>query len=66
MTLSERMVEYRAKNRLSQRELATLVGVTTQTINGVETGVQTPSRVTEAKIELVIGKEKYEAVNQQN
>ena len=64
MTLSERMVEYRAKNRLSQRELATLVGVTTQTINSAETGTQSPSKVTVAKIELVIGKEKDEVIDQ--
>lgn len=57
MTLQDRMVEYRAKKRLSQRELGELCGLTTQTINSVENGLQEPSRVTVAKIELVIGKE---------
>lgn len=57
MTLSERMVQYRAKEGLSQARLAERVGVTLQTINSVETGSQTPSKVTVAKIEQVIGKE---------
>lgn len=57
MTLPERMIEYRAKERISQTELAKRVGVTLQTINSVENGTQTPSKLTIAKIELVIGKE---------
>lgn len=56
MTLSERMIEYRAKERISQTELAKRVGVTLQTINSVENGTQSPSKLTLAKIELVIGK----------
>lgn len=57
MKLSERMVRYRAKERISQSELARRCGVSLQTINSVENDLQTPSKVTEAKIELVIGKE---------
>lgn len=57
MTLQDRMVEYRAKERLSQKELGKRCGLTTQTINSVENGLQEPSKVTLAKIELVIGKE---------
>lgn len=57
MTLSERMVLYRAKERISQSELAKRCGVTLQTINSVENEIQTPSKVTIAKIELVIGGE---------
>ena len=56
MTLQERMVEYRAKERISQSELAKRCGVSLQTINSVENGLQKPSAVTVAKIELVIGK----------
>ena len=56
-TLSERMIEYRAVNRLSQTALAQKCGVTLQTINSVENGIQKPSKLTKAKIELVIGKE---------
>ena len=67
MTLQERMVLYRAKNRITQGELAARCGVTKQTINSVEQGKQEPSRVTLAKIELVVGKEDDNAViDQQN
>ncbi len=57
MTLQERMIEYRAKERISQTELAERAGVTLQTINQVENGRQEPGKMTVAKIELVIGKE---------
>ena len=57
MTLQERMIQYRAKHDISQRELAEKVGVSVQTINSVENGTQTPAKVTQAKIELVIGKD---------
>jgi DNA-binding XRE family transcriptional regulator len=57
MTLQERMVEYRAKERISQTELADRCGVSYQTINSVENGTQEPSKVTQARIELIIGKE---------
>lgn len=59
-TLQERMIEYRAKERINQKELATRVGVSLQTINTVENGLQEPSNLTKAKIELVVGKEKEE------
>jgi DNA-binding XRE family transcriptional regulator len=51
------MIEYRAKERISQKELANRCGVSYQTINSVENGTQDPSKVTTAKIELIIGKE---------
>lgn len=57
LSLSDRMVKYRASERISQRELAARCGVTLQTINSIENGLQRPSRVTLAKIELVIGVE---------
>lgn len=56
MTLQERMVDYRAKERISQQELADRCGVSKQTIYSVENSLQTPSKVTTAKIELVVGK----------
>lgn len=58
--LAEKMVVYRAKKRLSQEKLAHLCGVSLQTINSIETGAQTPSRVTEAKIRLVVDKKEEE------
>lgn len=57
MTLQERMIEYRAKERINQGELAERCGLSKQTINSIENGVQDPSKVTIAKIELVVGKE---------
>lgn len=55
--LRERMIEYRARERINQTEFANRVGVSKQTIYSVENGLQDPSKVTTAKIELVIGKE---------
>lgn len=54
--LAKLMIEYRAKERISQKELAERVGVSVQTINSIENGLQDPSKVTEAKINLVINK----------
>ena len=56
MNLSERMILYRAKERISQRELAARCGCSLQTINSVENGLQKPSKLTISKIELVVGK----------
>lgn len=53
--LAGRMILYRAKHRLSQQELADKCGVSKQTIYSLESGYQTPTKVTLAKIELVIG-----------
>lgn len=60
MTLADRMVLYRAKERISQKELAKRCGITTQTVNSVENELQTPTKLTKAKIELVIGQEDKE------
>lgn len=60
MALQDEMVCYRAKYHLTQQELADRVGVSLQTINSVENGHQKPSKVTEAKIRLVIDKEEEE------
>ena len=56
MTLQEKMIAYRAIHKINQQELADRVGVSLQTINSVENGHQKPSKVTEAKIKLVIEK----------
>lgn len=59
MTLRDEIVMYRAKNKLTMKEFAEMVGVTYMTISNIERGVQNPSRLTEAKIRLVMegGKE---------
>ena len=60
MTLSERMIQYRARERICQKELAERCGLSLQTINSVENETQTPSKITIAKIELVIGQERID------
>lgn len=59
MALRDEMVLFRASNRLTMKQLAEMAGVTYMTISNIERGVQKPSRVTEAKIRLVMerGKE---------
>ncbi len=48
------IVNYRAKEKLTQAELADKVGITREYLCNIETGTVTPSVVTEAKIRLVI------------
>lgn len=57
-SISTDMIMYRAKHRLSQTDCANKAGITLQTWNQVECGRQNPSRVTEAKIRLIITEEK--------
>lgn len=52
--LADKIVMYRAKHRLSQRQFAEKCGLSLQTVNNIETGIAEPTRVTVAKIELVI------------
>lgn len=63
MTLQEKMVLYRARERISQTELAHRCGLSLQTVNSVENGLQNPSKTTLAKILLVIEKEENHAEN---
>lgn len=53
MKLSDRMIEYRARENISQAELAARVGVDRGVINKAENGKHI-SRLTAAKIELVL------------
>ena len=55
--LANRLINYRAKHRLSQKELADKCGVSAQTISNIECGYQKPNKVTLAKIDLVVGGE---------
>ena len=55
--LANKMLVYRAKHRLSQKEFAELVGLSTMTVNSIESGRQTPSALTKTKIMLVLDKE---------
>ncbi len=60
MTLAEEMMRYRASHRIGQRKFAELCGLTTQTINRVECGKQTASKMTELKIRMAMEKEVME------
>lgn len=55
-TLQRKMIVYRAKYNLTQKELAKLCSVSQQTINAVELGVRKPGRFVEQKILNVIEK----------
>lgn len=52
--LQAKMLSYRARNNISQGELARRCGLTLMTINSIENGRQSPSKLTEAKIRLVV------------
>lgn len=55
--LAAKMIDFRANNHISQKELANMCGLTVQTINSVENGRQRPSRLTCRIIENVVEKE---------
>lgn len=55
--LADDIISYRAKNNMSQRAFATKCGVSLQTIYHLESGIQSPSKLTRKKIRLVIGGE---------
>ena len=66
MTLADRMMWYRAKNGLTQQELADLCGLSKMTICQIEKGNQIPSKITQMKIMLAIGGRTNEVISQQN
>lgn len=56
MDLQKEMIDYRARNGLSMEKAAQNAGITTVTWMHVERGIQTPTRLTEAKIKAVVMK----------
>lgn len=52
--LTEDMLKYRAIKRMSQRSAADAAGISLQTWYSIEKGYQTPSKITETKIRLLI------------
>ena len=52
--LRQAMINYRAKERITQAELASKVGITREYLLSIESGKVIPSPVTEAKIRLVV------------
>ena len=63
MDLKEEMLNFRAKNNLSQRRAAERAQITNQTWYAVENGYQNPSKMTEMKIRKVIA---GDTINQSN
>ena len=59
MKLGKAILLYRAKNKMSMKEFAQKCGVSLQTIYNIESVGQKPSRVTGAKIRLVL-EDEYE------
>lgn len=54
MKLSEQILQFRAKHNISQNTFARMCKVSLQTINSIENGLQTPSKLTVAKIKLAM------------
>lgn len=54
--LQGKMLAYRAKENISQGELAARCGLTLATVNSIENGRQSPSKLTETKIRLIVDK----------
>ena len=57
-TLAEGMIAYRARHNLSQSKFGDMCGVSVMTINFVERGIQNPTARTEAKIRMLLDREK--------
>ena len=56
----EMMVAFRARNRMSQKDLSVATGLSLATIINAETGRRGPSKTTKVKILDVIAKESEE------
>ena len=54
VNLSQEILMYRAKNNISQAEMANRCRVTKQTIFNIEHELQDPTKLTETKIRLVL------------
>lgn len=54
MTLGEKILEYRARHNISQEDFANRAQVNVMTINSVENGKRTPTKLTMVKIERVL------------
>ena len=56
--LKSDMVYYRARERITQGELAKRCGLSMQTVMNVENGKKLPSKLTYAKIRMVVKERK--------
>lgn len=59
-TLSERILEYRAKHNLSQEDFANLAKLNVMTVNSVENGKRNTSKLTTRKIEMILMEDEKE------
>lgn len=57
MTIADKILIYRAKNRLSQKAFAALVGTDQSYISDIETGKRQPGKMMKTRIELVLNDE---------
>ena len=58
MNISDRIIEYRKRHRMNQREFAERAGIALQTVSSIEKGDQKPQAVTMGKIEDVLREER--------
>ena len=58
MELKDAILKYRAQNNMSMKEFAKRCGISLQTAQYVERGLQKPNRLTLTKIMLVLKGEK--------
>ena len=54
--LKQRMIDYRASQKKSVEKCAKEAGIATQTWRYLEKGLQSPSRVTQRKLEIYLDK----------
>lgn len=61
MSLKDRIIRYRAKHNVSQKQFAEMCQMDVMTINKIETEKsKNPTQLTKAKIEMVLGKDEEE------
>lgn len=63
MRLSDKMVDYRARNDLSIEKAAQKCGISAQTWRYVERELQSPNRITQRKLEIFLKGEANESIN---
>ena len=54
MTIADKILIYRAENRLSQTAFAALVGTDQSYISNIETGKYQPGKMMKTRIELIL------------
>ena len=60
MTLQDEIIQYRARERITQQEFADRCGLSKQYVHLIESGKINPSKIAKAKIEIVVNNNKEE------